>query len=161
MLSVSVNRIRDYLVLPELKGNEQDWDNNSEVESGRPVNVVIRVSNGKFQGGAPPEIPLPRSELQKIQSEKKKREDEAKDKAKQLIGKPSSSFMSKKTNSDNFPSSPPTSSSSSSSSTPSFSSSLDLSKPTLNNINVEILKGGLTMIIGFLFFWGLFYPFLL
>jgi hypothetical protein len=190
MLSVSVNRIRDYLVLPELKGNEQDCDNNSEVESGLPENVVIRVSNGKFKWGPPPEIPMSANEIQKIQSEKKKREAEAREKEKQQIQKNSSQSVFNKGNSNNRSSSnnseadnssgilkvtvkQPSPSSSgeddqensdlnitkSINITPSSASSLspfpftspssDKNRPTLNNINVEILKGGLTMVIGF------------
>jgi ABC-type multidrug transport system ATPase subunit len=187
MLGVSVNRIRDFLILPQLKGMGEKSDDNETEQTKLPTDVVIGVRNGKFKWGPPPEIPLSRAEKQKIEAEQKKREKEAKEKTKEKISKnksqsafaavDSSKKISKSTteipdsittvsvkepvvdenvNEDTNPTSVSNvvsvavpSITPSLSPFPSVSPSSDKNRPTLNNINLEIKKGGLTMIIGF------------
>ncbi|KAH7821298.1 putative Multidrug Resistance Associated Protein (MRP) [Monocercomonoides exilis] len=67
LINVSITRIRDFLILPELKIEKRDKPNDPE--------VALLIENGTFKWGEPPEIPLSMSEkaaLKKKMAEKKK-----------------------------------------------------------------------------------------
>ncbi|KAH7820854.1 putative Multidrug Resistance Associated Protein (MRP) [Monocercomonoides exilis] len=67
LINVSITRIRDFLVLPELKIEKRDKPSDPT--------VALMIENGTFKWGEPPEIPLSMSEqaaLKKKMAEKKK-----------------------------------------------------------------------------------------
>jgi ABC-type multidrug transport system ATPase subunit len=182
MLGVSVNRIRDFLILPQLKRMEEKENYDECDVNSLSDNVVISIKNGRFKWGPPPEIPLSQAEKQKIELEKKKREKEAKEKLKELNNNKSQSVFNsldsekeQKNSSSVIPDNitnvsvkhPPvedsvkedinlSTSKSTSVVTPtpslspfsSVSPSSNKNRATLNNINLKIKKGELTMIIG-------------
>jgi ABC-type multidrug transport system fused ATPase/permease subunit len=193
MLNISLNRIRDFLIVPELKITIEKLDDNETKQKETPENIVIKIKKGRFKWGLPPEIPMSETEMQQTKLEKMRCEKEGRKKEKEKLNynksqsifknidstvnqiKPNSNVginitnvsvrqqatkteIETETETDvdeinSIPTSYPISLPSPST-TPSlspFSSaspSLDKNRPTLNNINVKIMKGELIMIIG-------------
>ncbi|KAA6380701.1 MAG: putative Multidrug resistance-associated protein [Streblomastix strix] len=143
MVMVSQARVRDFLILPELKIVEQ---RPSDDES-----IAVEINNGQFIWSDPPEIPISKSEQKKIEDETKKRKQDIvngnKNANQQLqVVDEQQQQQQIQDESSPSPSSPPYPTSSP---TPSAQIEPGNSKrPTLKDISFQLPKGSLTMVIG-------------
>ncbi|KAA6311354.1 MAG: hypothetical protein EZS28_056141, partial [Streblomastix strix] len=68
MVMISQARVRDFLVLPELKIIEHIIPDDKQ--------IAVEVKNGEFAWGAPPEIPMTKTEKQQLEKETQRRKEE-------------------------------------------------------------------------------------
>ncbi|KAA6392071.1 MAG: putative ABC transporter C family member 3 [Streblomastix strix] len=146
MVMVSQTRVRDFLILPELKIVEQ---RPSDDES-----IAVEVKDGQFIWGDPPEIPMTKQDMMKLESEAKKRKKDNLDQNDKSINqemKVSDEYgqQQQQQKQQLIEYSPSPSSSPYPTPTPSSSAKPgDPKRPTLIDINFKLPKGSLTMVIG-------------
>jgi ABC-type multidrug transport system fused ATPase/permease subunit len=162
MISVGVNRIRDFLILPEISNDNENFTSlpSQNIEQ---IKYAVVVENASYKYSDPPEIPM--SDSEKEEMEKKKKGKEILDKALEerkvkiydsalmdssSVSSPSiSPFSLKKKNILDAKESSSNQENDKENTEKSGNNNDDLdSKPTLENISFEIAEGSLTMVIG-------------
>ncbi|KAA6399443.1 MAG: ABC transporter: Multidrug resistance-associated protein, ATP binding protein [Streblomastix strix] len=157
VVMASQQRVRDFLILPELKNVDQKKPTNPE--------NAVEVTNASFGWGSPPEIPISDAEKQEMKKEQEKRKQQMIKQGKQDVKNPvvqnelenrilNSVSSTEQIKINSQPLSTPSQSPGSSPS-PSVYSENDsdgkkkkIQSKTLKNITFSLPKGSLTMVIG-------------
>ncbi|KAK2953702.1 putative Multidrug resistance-associated protein 1 [Blattamonas nauphoetae] len=133
MTAISAGRIRDFLLLPEMKIEERAAPSDASLS--------ITIEGGEFRWGEAPDVPLTEAEQGELEAKRKEEAKKAKqDKAKTATVEQTEMVVDDRTESPKQPTTPSSSSPSPSSKKPRVS--------VLTDVCLQIPTGSLTMVVG-------------